>query len=280
MNFLPVINKSRALLTLIALPASMLLNGAVQADIYRSLDRNPPVYTNTPPAEGRWEVVIKETPAAVRAEPAPAPQRFAVNSQAPYADHIQAAATANNIDAALIRAVITAESGNNPYAVSRTGAVGLMQLMPETASRYNVTDSRDPGQNIHGGARYLRDLLQMFNQDVRLAVAAYNAGEQAVIKYGNHIPPYRETIAYVPKVLKFYERFRNGLPAAESSGYRHAASTRMISYKRAVSSAAGTVSYQRVASSGSASYRRAAAATKKHGARSGASVIYLARSPS
>ncbi len=280
MNFLPVINKSRALLTLIALPASMLLNGAVQADIYRSLDRNPPVYTNTPPAEGRWEVVIKETPAAVRAEPAPAPQRFAVNSQAPYADHIQAAATANNIDAALIRAVITAESGNNPYAVSRTGAVGLMQLMPETASRYNVTDSRDPGQNIHGGARYLRDLLQMFNQDVRLAVAAYNAGEQAVIKYGNHIPPYRETIAYVPKVLKFYERFRNGLPAAESSGYRHAASTRMISYKRAVSSAAGAVSYQRVASSGSASYRRAAAATKKHGARSGASVIYLARSPS
>jgi soluble lytic murein transglycosylase-like protein len=204
----------------------MLCSGPVQADIYRSLDRNPPVFTNILPAEGRWEVFIKEKSAAAPAQPASGTGRFTAYSASSYAGHIEAAARANNIDPALIRAVISAESGYNARAVSRKGAVGLMQLMPETASRYNVANSRDPEQNIHGGARYLRDLLQMFNNDVRLAVAAYNAGEQAVVRYGNRIPPYRETIAYVPKVMKFYEHYRGGKPAPTQAGNQRFATAR------------------------------------------------------
>lgn len=196
------------------LSASVLVSGHSQAHIYRSVDANgTKTYTNVLPTSGRWEIVIRDKAVPVHKEPAYEPSRFTLDDGSRYAGHIQAAATANNVDAALIRAVITAESGYNPTAVSRAGAVGLMQLMPETASRYNVVDSRDPAQNIHGGTQYLRDLLQMFNNDLRLAIAAYNAGEQAVMKYGNRIPPYRETMAYVPKVLKFYERYRAGYAA-------------------------------------------------------------------
>jgi soluble lytic murein transglycosylase-like protein len=83
-----------------------------------------------------------------------------------------------------------------------------MQLMPETAARYSVTNRLDPEQNIRGGTRYLGDLLLMFNNDLRLALAAYNAGENAVVKYGNRVPPYRETVEYVPRVMAYYWRYR------------------------------------------------------------------------
>lgn len=239
----------------------MLCSGLSHADIYRSLDRIPTVFTNVPPNEGRWELYVKEEGTAAPAEPAPEPRRSTVDSHALYANHIQAAAAANNIDAALIRAVISAESGYNPSAVSRKGAVGLMQLMPETASRYNVANSRDPEQNIHGGARYLRDLLQMFNYDVRLAIAAYNAGEQAVIRYGNRIPPYRETIAYVPKVLKFYESYRNGVETTETSGSKRIAATGTSGYYRVA--ATGTSTIYRVAAPGTTRYKPVATAMKK-----------------
>ena len=201
------------------LPALALCSGLAQAEIYRSLDPNTPrTFTNIRPTEGRWELYLREKPAPIRQEPAYDQRRFTVDSRSRYASQIQAAAMANNVDAALIRAVISVESGYNPSAVSRAGAVGLMQLMPETAERYNVTDRHDPEQNIHGGTQYLRDLLRMFNNDLHLAIAAYNAGEQAVMKYGNRIPPYRETLAYVPKVMKFYERFSTGNVAAAKSG--------------------------------------------------------------
>jgi soluble lytic murein transglycosylase-like protein len=108
----------------------------------------------------------------------------------------------------LIHAMVRVESAYNPKAVSKKGARGLMQLMPATASRYGVLDSHDPQQNLEGGARYLNDLLVMFEFDVRLALAAYNAGENAVIKYGRKIPPYPETINYVDKVMGFYEENR------------------------------------------------------------------------
>ncbi len=223
-------------MSLALLPALLLCSEAAQADIYRAVDRDGRiVFTDVRPTAGRWERLYATKTAPVRAQPAPDARRFVSNNGSPrfvmnsgsaslYAHHIQAAAAANNIDPALIRAVISAESGYNPYAVSRTGAVGLMQLMPQTASRYNVANSRDPEQNIHGGARYLRDLLAMFNNDKRLALAAYNAGEQAVMKYGNRIPPFRETVAYVPKVLQYYERYRNGYSSPhESSSYQHVA---------------------------------------------------------
>ena len=203
------------------LAALALCSGFAQADIYRSLDpATPTKYTNMLPSEGRWELYLKEKPAPIREEAAFDQRRFTVDSHSRYASQIQAAAMANNVDAALIRAVISVESGYNPSAVSRTGAVGLMQLMPETARRYNVTDRHDPEQNIHGGAQYLRDLLRMFNNNLHLALAAYNAGEQAVLKYGNRIPPYRETLAYVPKVMKFYERYSAGYPSTAESGVK------------------------------------------------------------
>lgn len=119
------------------------------------------------------------------------------------------AARTYRVDVALLHAVISAESGYNPAAVSRKGAVGLMQLMPETARRYGVENSFDPAQNIRGGAQYLGYLLQLFGNNLELALAAYNAGENAVIRHGNSIPPYHETLDYVPKVLKLQKNYRS-----------------------------------------------------------------------
>lgn len=115
------------------------------------------------------------------------------------------------LDSALLHAVISVESRYSPTAVSRKGAAGLMQLMPKTAKRYGVTDSLDPVQNLHGGARHLQYLLKIFNNDISLALAAYNAGEGSVIKYGSRIPPFPETTNYVPQVLGFYQMYQAGL---------------------------------------------------------------------
>ncbi len=107
----------------------------------------------------------------------------------------------------LLHAIVSAESGYDANAVSSAGAVGLMQLMPATATRYGVINRKDPVDSLKGGTRYFRYLLDMFNNDLRLALAAYNAGENAVIKYGRKIPPYKETRRYVKKVLKYYEEY-------------------------------------------------------------------------
>lgn len=117
-----------------------------------------------------------------------------------YQPLIERMATRHRIDAALIKAVILTESCFNPKAVSPAGAQGLMQLMPATARMLGVTDVFDPEQNIAGGVRYLRMMLDEFGQDHTLALAAYNAGPQAVKKYAG-IPPYRETQNYVKKIL-------------------------------------------------------------------------------
>jgi hypothetical protein len=128
----------------------------------------------------------------------------------PFQEHVVEAAKETNIDPALIHAVIVAESNYNPNAVSARGAQGLMQLLPDTARRYGVMkrEIREPEKNIRAGAQYLADLLEMFNGDVRLALAGYNAGENSVVRYGNRIPPYAETRAYVPRVLATYDRLR------------------------------------------------------------------------
>lgn len=130
-----------------------------------------------------------------------------VRDPASYDSLIRRAALAHDIDASLVKAVVHAESGFNPNAVSRVGASGLMQLMPATARRYGVEDIFDPAQNVAGGVRYLRDLLRMFKNDARLAVAAYNAGEGAVLRYRG-VPPYEETRDYVTKVLQFRNRYK------------------------------------------------------------------------
>jgi soluble lytic murein transglycosylase-like protein len=121
-----------------------------------------------------------------------------------YDSLIERAAAGAAVEANLLRAVIVVESGFNSRAVSKRGAIGLMQLMPATASRFGVRDIYDPGQNIVGGASYLKFLMDRFGQDVKLALAAYNAGESAVDRSGGQIPPFSETQAYVPRVLKIY----------------------------------------------------------------------------
>ena len=115
---------------------------------------------------------------------------------------IREAALAQDVPPQLLHAVVAVESGFDPKAVSRKGAMGLMQLMPATARRFNVADPFDPRQNLAGGATYLKWLLGKFDGDVELALAAYNAGENAVIRAGFKIPPYDETRAYVPRVLR------------------------------------------------------------------------------
>jgi soluble lytic murein transglycosylase-like protein len=113
-----------------------------------------------------------------------------------------------NLSHALLHAIITVESWYDPNAVSTAGAVGLMQLMPETGKRYGVINRRNVKQNINGGSRYFSDLLNMFNNDIKLALAAYNAGENAVKKYQNKVPPYKETKNYIKKVMKYYKRYQ------------------------------------------------------------------------
>lgn len=128
--------------------------------------------------------------------------------KANYEGIVEEVAQTYGLESALLHAVISVESHYRPDAVSRAGAAGLMQLMPLTARQYGVADPFDPVQNLHGGARYLSYLMKLFGNDVSLALAAYNAGETAVAKYGNRIPPYRETVNYVPKVLGLYRKYR------------------------------------------------------------------------
>ncbi|MFZ1099021.1 MAG: lytic transglycosylase domain-containing protein [Steroidobacteraceae bacterium] len=118
---------------------------------------------------------------------------------------IEAEAKSAGVEPNLLRAVIVVESGFNSRAVSTRGAVGLMQLMPATATRFGVSDRYDPRQNVRGGALYLGFLINRFRQNLRLALAAFNAGEDAVDRNSGQIPPFIETLEYVPKVLKVYQ---------------------------------------------------------------------------
>ncbi|GAC1330474.1 MAG: lytic transglycosylase domain-containing protein [Steroidobacteraceae bacterium] len=131
-----------------------------------------------------------------------------------YDSIIERAAISASVEPNLLRAVILVESGFNPRAVSKRGAVGLMQLMPSTAVRFGVSNPYDPRENVHAGARYLKFLIDHFDQDVQLALAAYNAGERAVERHGGQIPPFTETMAYVPRVLEIYRRLREQPRAA------------------------------------------------------------------
>jgi len=125
---------------------------------------------------------------------------------------IEHAASDAAVQANLLRAVIVVESGFNVRAMSKRGAMGLMQLMPATAARFGISDSFDPRQNVSAGARYLKFLLDRFGQNLNLALAAYNAGEDAVDRNGGQIPPYTETLAYVPRVLKIFRMLDQSKP--------------------------------------------------------------------
>ena len=133
----------------------------------------------------------------------PLPAKPAI--QPPYRELVEAAASRYNVDADLISSVIAVESNFDPKAVSRKNARGLMQLLPETAARLGVQNVYDPQENIDAGTRYLRDLLQKYNNNLVLALAAYNAGSEKVELYGR-VPPFAETVSYVRRVKKTYEK--------------------------------------------------------------------------
>ena len=138
----------------------------------------------------------------------PAPPTAAVLDAQRYTKLINHAARLHGVPEALLHAVIQVESGYNASATSSRGAVGLMQLMPATAAEMGVVDIWDPASNISGGARYLRRLLNTFDGNVELALAAYNAGPGAVQRHGRVIPPFTETQTYVPRVLRHYRQFQ------------------------------------------------------------------------
>ncbi|HWQ39578.1 MAG TPA: lytic transglycosylase domain-containing protein [Burkholderiales bacterium] len=186
------------------------LSSPASADIYRYVDQDGHVhYTNVPP-DSRFKLYMKivSDPDPMRETLASEVRHYGPQQRSRYDKHIRAAAKANRLDPALLHAVISAESGYNPFARSRKGATGLMQLMPDTARRYGVKNLLDPVQNIHAGARYLRDLMDLFNSDLQLVLAAYNAGENAVLRAGMKIPPYSETMTYVPRVITYYRQYR------------------------------------------------------------------------
>ena len=184
--------------------------GSAMADIYSFKDEKGVMhFTNIKGLDNRYRLIRKEDGTPIT--PAYGATRVYMPTQADidrYSHIIQAAAKAYGVEPSLVHAVISAESGYDRYAVSRTGAMGLMQLMPDTARRYGVQNMMDPAENIHGGVRYLADLLQMFKGRLDLAIAGYNAGENAVIRAGLRVPDYAETRHYVPKVLGFYKNFQ------------------------------------------------------------------------
>ena len=210
MRCVVVLSRSKGSIVAMLLAASCALPAA--ADIYSYKDERGVVhFTNIPQGDKRFKLVRKEEGTSDYARSAGAPQYSLPSAEAikKYSPLVSSIAHSMGVDVALVHAVISAESGYNPVAVSRAGARGLMQLMPETAKRYGVTNIHDPVENITGGVRYLRDLLMMFNGNMELAIAAYNAGENAVIRAGNRIPPYAETVQYVPKVIGFYRKFQS-----------------------------------------------------------------------
>ena len=191
------------LLLLAAIPA------VLQADVYKWVDDDGVVtFTNiAPPSNQKYQVLKFPCYASDPKCRSLNWKKVPLNTSS-YRSEIHGAAQFNAVDESLIRAIIHAESAYQPDAQSPRGAQGLMQLMPATQRKLNISDPFDPAANIDGGTRYLADLLLEFNGDIALAAAAYNAGPTAVHKYGG-IPPYDETREYVKRVKILYQRYQN-----------------------------------------------------------------------
>ena len=184
---------------LVLLPSIFFAVSVCQGDIYKYVDAegvihitNVPTDTNIP-----YVLVMKE-------------KRVIIELKGPitdYEDLIEKASERYRVNPALVKAVIKAESNFNHRAVSPVGARGLMQLMPATAAMLQVEDAFHPENNIDGGVRYLRYLMNLFNGNLPLVLAAYNAGENTVLRYNNRIPPYQETRTYVRRVLDYFDKY-------------------------------------------------------------------------
>jgi transglycosylase-like protein with SLT domain/uncharacterized protein DUF4124 len=227
-------------LVLVMLLGTLTMAVPAGADLFRLEDEAGNVtYTNInprPPAQSP-----PEGPPVAPPPPAPVVTRRD-DRVALYDSLIRAASTRHGVDPRLVDAVVRVESGGNPRAVSPKGALGLMQLMPASAARLGVRNAFDPEQNIDGGVRYLRDLLQRFGGDVRLALAAYHAGPEAVRAHRG-IPPYPDTRQYVQLVAR---RYQTTAPPAEEPGSDPPSSppTPQVIYRQAF--ADGTVLYTNV----------------------------------
>jgi soluble lytic murein transglycosylase-like protein len=204
----------------IALLLTLLLgHGYVLADVYVVERADGSTMFANYPVTAEYRLLIRDTVTA-SAPVTIAPLRESEKqrtSRLRLEPFIVAAAAAHGVDPALLRAVIHVESRFNPSALSPAGAAGAMQLMPGTASRYGVGNRNDPRQNVDAGARYLRDLIHRFDGNIALALSAYNAGEGSVERRDRRIPPYRETLTYVPEVMARAEEYRamSSLPAQQ-----------------------------------------------------------------
>ncbi|MBL8386252.1 MAG: lytic transglycosylase domain-containing protein [Burkholderiales bacterium] len=209
-------------MTLLAAGTLALAAPAARADLYGYVDDAGRIHLANEKLDARYELFVKgetntEFKLSTELKYLPPPAELTDHvifrrlqkspNVARFEGLVAEFARKNRLEPALVKAVIAVESAYEPAAVSPKGAVGLMQLIPGTAARYGVRRSTDPRENIEGGTRYLRDLIDMFNGDLRLALAGYNAGEGAVQRYGNAIPPFPETQAYVKLVMQFYEHF-------------------------------------------------------------------------
>lgn len=206
----------RYLLPLLVFLAYGFLSAPLWAGIYKYVDENGVIHFTNCPRDARYQLYLrekedeidkKETAIPRTASSETAAALYATADSTIYDSLIAKLAKAYEVDFHLVKAIIRAESGFNPYAISRKGARGLMQLMPETAQRMKVSNIFDPRENIEGGIRYLKYLLSLFNNDLQLSLAAYNAGENIVAQMGR-IPPYRETIDYVRKVWAIYQSYK------------------------------------------------------------------------
>jgi soluble lytic murein transglycosylase-like protein len=181
-----------------------------RADIYAYTDSSGTTHFTDHPNDSRYKLILRTAPGPGAQQSADSKRASMwLAKSADYDAAIGRAAGAAHVQPELVRAVIVVESGFNPRAISRRGAVGLMQLLPTTARRYGAFNAFDPEQNILAGAHYLADLITRYGLDkLELVLAAYNAGEDAVERYGRRIPPFKETQAYVPNVLRMYHALR------------------------------------------------------------------------
>lgn len=203
---------SLILLTTLGALFSQSVNAAA---IYKYRDRRGVInYTNVKPRGITPQIVMIYCPAC---DPKSKVDftRVAIKTT-DFGPQIRTAIARHPVDEALVRAIIQAESAYNPYALSKAGARGLMQLMPATAADFGVSDSYDAQQNINGGVAYLRFLLDMFDGDIKLVSAAYNAGQNNVLKYAG-VPPFEETQVYVQRVGQLYTRYRTEIAAREAA---------------------------------------------------------------
>jgi soluble lytic murein transglycosylase-like protein len=188
--------------------AGLMLANFASADIYTYIDESgTPSFSNVP-TDTRYVLTMRTEVVLPVAKSKVKPSYFNPAWQNAYAPEIKRAALAYQLDPALLHAVIATESAYDARALSAKGAIGLMQLMPATAKRYGAVNPYNPNQNIWAGAQYLSMLMRLFGNNLQLALAAYNAGEANVVKYGGNIPPFAETTAYVPKVIALYQQYQ------------------------------------------------------------------------